>query len=186
MRYATVVCLLIFNMTTGTIGPLPAQDQTADSRKRSQFNQVFVKVMIPVTKHTPMQEGPAIESWIAKQLKQMKAKKCFAVTQWVPVCDGLLADDVIDNDVWDGVLKSKHSYCPVGGDIPERSRGRLKVLLGGWHPGGKDATISLADEPGSRAVTKVQDFGTKEAIGYVAVFVAPPLERTDVKVDSSK
>ena len=105
----------------------------------------------------------------------------FAVTDWVPVCDGLLADDIVDNDVWDGCLDGKHRYCPVCGDIPQRENGRVLVWFGGWTPGGGDVNITLPDEPGSRAVEPVQFGAGKErkpvryeGFPYVAVIIAPP------------
>ncbi len=100
----------------------------------------------------------------------------------MPVCDGLLADDIVDNDVWDGRLGGKHPYCPVGGDIPERKNGRLLVRVAGWLPFGVEANIRLPDEPGSRAVRPVQLFVGKERkpvkvderLPFVAVIIAPP------------
>ena len=101
----------------------------------------------------------------------------------MPVCDGLLEDNAINNRVWDGRLNYRH-YCPVGGDIPERKNGRVLVNVAGWTPGGGEANITLPDEPGSRAVGPVQilvgkerkpfKFEDDERLPYVAVIIAPP------------
>ena len=122
MMRPSFVCLLVFNMVAAIAAELAAQAPTPESIARRRFNQVFVKVIVPVTSRTPKQDGPVVESWVAEQLKPLDESEYFAVTDWVPVCDGLLADDIIDNDVWDGCLDSKHSYCHVGGDIPERGK----------------------------------------------------------------
>ena len=155
------VCLLVFNMVAAIAAELPAQ-ATPESTARQQFNQVFVKVIVPVTPRTPKQDGPVVESWVAEQLKKLGETEYFAVTDWVPVCDGLLADDIVDNDVWDGRLEGNRGYCPVGGDIPERENGRLLVSVGGWTPAGGEANITLLDEPGSRAVGPVRLLVGKE------------------------
>ena len=176
------VCLLVFSMVTAVAGQLLAQASDSQSIARQRFNQVFVKVIVPVTSRTPKQEGPVVESWVAEQLKQLGESEYFAVTDWVPVCDGLLADDVVNNEVWDGRLSGKHPYCPVGGDIPERKNGCLLVSVGGWLPTGVDVNIRLPDEPGIRAVRPVQVVTGKEQkpvkvderLPYVAVIIAPP------------
>ncbi len=182
MMRPSFVCLLVFNIVAAIAGELPAQKSSAESTARQRFNQVFVKVIVPVTSQTPKQDGPAVESWVAEQLKELGESEYFAVTNWVPVCDGLLADDIVDNDVWDGCLKGKHSFCPVGGDIPERENGRLLVSVVGWTPVGGEANITLPDEPGSRAVGPVRMHAgqegkrieIEEGLPYVAVIIAPP------------
>jgi hypothetical protein len=147
---------------------------------------VFVKVIMPVTARTPKQDGPVVESWVAGQLKELGESEYFAVTDWVPVCDGLLADDEVDNRVWSGQLVGKKSgnFCPVEGDLPERKDGRVLVLVGGWDPGGgHEAKVTLVDEPGTRAVEPVLPYsarGKRKAIpgekplAYVAVLIGPP------------
>ena len=183
MTRPSFVCLLVFNMVAAIVAELPAQAPTPESSARERFNQVFVKVIVPVTAHTPMQDGSVVESWVADQLKQLGESEYFAVTDWVPVCDGLLADDIVDNHVWDGRLGGKHAYFPVDGDIPERENGRLLVKVNGWLcPVGGEANITLRDEPGSRAVGPVRLLVGKEGkrmkieegLPYVAVIVAPP------------
>jgi len=180
------VRLLFFSMVAIIAAELPARPPTPASTARQQFNQVFVKVIVPVTSRTPQQDGPVVESWVAEQLKQLGETEYFAVTGWVPVCDGLLEDDVIDNDVWDGQLGGKHSYFPVGGDIPERANGRLLVKVTGWLcPVGGEANITLPDEPGSRAVGPVRilvgqerkRIKIEEGLPYVAVIIAPPPQK---------
>jgi len=168
-------------MVAAIAAELPAQDPMPETITRQQFNQVFVKVIMPVTARTPKQDGPAVESWVAEQLKELGESEYFAVTDWVPVCDGLLEDDIVDNRVWDGRLDSSH-YCPVGGDIPEREDGRVLVNVSGFTPGGGEANIKLPDEPGSRAVVPVRMVAGKEGkrlkieegLPYVAVIISPP------------
>ncbi len=182
MRRPRFVGLLVFSMFAANAAEVPAQAPPPESTTRRQFNQVFVKVIVPVTSRTPKQNGPVVESWVAEELKKLGESEYFAVTDWVPVCDGLLEDDIVDNRVWDGRLDGKHPYCPVGGDIPERENGRLLVSVGGWTPGGGEANITLPDEPGSRAVGPVRLLVGKEGkririeegLPYVAVIIAPP------------
>lgn len=182
MRRLSFVCLVVFNMVAALAAELPAQGPTPESIARQRFNQVFVKVIVPVTSRTPRQDGPVVESWVAEQLKQLGESEYFAVTDWVPVCDGLLEDHIVDNCVWDGSLGGRSSFCPVGGDIPERKNGRLLVSVAGWTPGGGGANLTLPDEPGSRAVGPVRLLEGKEGkrmkieegLPYVAVIIAPP------------
>ena len=182
MRRPSFVCLLVFNMVAAIAAELPAQTPTPESTARQRFNQVFVKVIVPVTSRTPKQDGPVVESWVAERLKQLGESEYFAVTDWVPVCDALLEDDIVDNKVWDGRLNGKHPFCPVGGDIPQRENGRLLVRIAGWTPAGGEANITLTDEPGSRAVGPVRLLVGKEGkrikieegLPHVAVIIAPP------------
>ena len=181
MRWPGLVCPVVFTLVPAIAVALPVQERTPESTKRQQFNQVFVKVIVPVTSRTPKQDGPLVESWAAKRLKHQGVSEYFAVTDWVPVCDALVEDDIVNNRVWDGRLGGKHRYCSVGGDIPERENGRLLVKVGGWLPtGGCEANIALPDEPGSRAVSPVQilvegkPMRSEERLPYVAVIIAPP------------
>ena len=181
MKSLNFACLLVLNILAAIAAELPAQAPTPESTTRRGFNQVFVKVIVPVTSRTPKQDGPVVESWVAEQLKQLGESEFFAVTDWVPVCDTLLEDDV-DNRVWDGSLGGQSSFCLVGGDIPERKNGRLLVSVAGWTPAGGEANITLSDEPGSRAVGPVRLLVGKEGkrvkieegLPYVAVIIAPP------------
>jgi hypothetical protein len=88
----------------------------------------------------------------------------------------------VDNDVWDGSLGTA-SFCPVGGDIPERNNGRVLVSVVGWSPGAVEARVTLADEPGTRAVEPALSHspsGEKRPVqgekptAYVAILIAPP------------
>ena len=127
MRHPRFAYLLAFNMVAAIAVDLPAQADTPGSTGRRTFNQVFVKVIVPVTSRTTKQDSPVVESWIAEELTQLGESSYFAVTGWVPVCDELLADDAVDNQVWDGRLDGKHPYCTAVGDIPKRENGRLLV-----------------------------------------------------------
>ena len=206
-RLAFVVWLILSAGTTYAQAPntIDSENALASSRRsenaggrtpkksvQPKLNQVFVKVIVPVTSRTPKQDGPAVEFWVAEQLKKLGDFEYFAVTDWVPVCDGLLAD----SDVWDGRLNGKHPYCPVGGDIPERENGRLLVSVTGWSPsGGYEARITLSDEVGNRAVAPVQilvgeekkpvKVKADERLPCVAVLICPPPE-TPAVIDHKK
>jgi hypothetical protein len=186
MRCLSFALLLVLLTPTAFAAERPAKNPMPASIARQRFNQVFVKVIMPVTDRTPKQDGPVVESWVAEQLKELGAAEYFAVTDWVPVCDGLLADDEVDNSVWSGQLVGKKSgnFCPVEGDLPERKDGRVVVLVGGWDPGGgHEAKVTLVDEPGTRAVEPVLPYsarGKRKAIpgekplAFVAVLIGPP------------
>jgi hypothetical protein len=183
MKCLSFALLLALYTLTSFVAELPAQDATPESIARRQFNQVFVKVIMPVTARTPKQDGPVVESWVAEQLKQLGESEYFAVTNWVPICDGLLEDDIVDNRVWSGSLGNA-SFCPVGGDIPERNNGRVLVSVGGWSPGaGYEARVTLADEPGTRTVEPVlyhsasgekRQVQGEKPMAYVAILIGPP------------
>ena len=186
MRCLRCVFLLVLHTLTAFTAESPAQEPTPGSIARQQFNQVFVKVVMPVTERTPMQDGPVVESWVAEQLTQLGESEYFAVTDWVPVCDGLLEDDEVNNRVWSGCLVGKNAcrFCPVGGDLPERKDGRVLVLVDGWFPGaGYAAKVTLADEPGTRAVEPVLYHPLRgetkltpgeKPLAYVAMLIGPP------------
>lgn len=176
--------LLVLNSFVAFAGEALAHEPPSIARQR--FNQVFVKVIMPVTERTPQQDGPAVESWVTEHLKERGVSEYFAVTGWVPVCDGLLTDDVIDNRVWGGQLTGKNAarFCPVGGDLPERKDGHVTVFVNGWDPGGgHEVKVILVDEPGTRVVEPVLPYsyrGNRQAIpgerplAYVAVLIGPP------------
>lgn len=182
MKTLGLIFLLIANTVAALAVELPVQVPEPESNARRRLNQVFVKVIVPVTSRTPKQDGPFVESWVAEQLKSLGEGEYFAVTDWVPVCDGLHEDDIVDNDVWDGRLSGKHSYCPVAGDIPRRENGRVSVSVAGWLPFGVEAKFRLPDEPGIRTVKPVQNLvgeeqklvKTEDRLPYVAVLIAPP------------
>ena len=183
MRCLSFPLLLVLYTLATFAAELPAQNPTAASIARQRYNEVFVKVIIPITDRTPKQDGPVVESWVVEKLKQLGEYECFAVTNWVPICDGLLEDELIGNRVWDGSL-GKATFCPVGGDIPERNNGHVLVSVGGWSPAaGYEARVTLADEPGSRTVEPVlyhppngekKQVQGEKPMAFVAVLIAPP------------
>jgi hypothetical protein len=183
MRCLSFALLLALYTLRSFVDELPAQDALPESIPRQQFNQVFVKVIIPVTARTPKQDGPVVEAWVAEQLKQSGESEYFAVTNWVPVCDALLEDDDVDNRVWGGSLGNA-SFCPVGGDIPERKDGRVLVSVAGWAPvAGYEARVTMADEAGNRIVEPVRAYSAsgeklqvqdKKPMAYVAILIGPP------------
>lgn len=178
--------LVLYTLMNFAAAELSAQDPTPGAIARRQFNQVFVKVIVPVTARTPKQAGPVVESWVEDQLKSLGESEYFAVTNWVPICDGLLSDAEVNNRVWSGCLVGKNSirFCPVEGDLPNRKDGRVLVLVGGWDPGGgHEAKVSMVDEPGTRAVEPVLPYSAhretkaipgKKPLAYVAILIGPP------------
>lgn len=195
MSRPSFVCLLMVNMILALAAELSAQETKTESLATRRFNQVFVKVIVPVTSRTPKQDGPVVELWVEEQLEQVGVSEYFAVTDWVPVCDALRADGIVDNDVWDGRLESKHAYCAVSGDIPERENGRVLVSVAGWLPfAGCEATTKLLDEPGNRAVVPVElhvgeeseSLEVGEALPFVAVLIAPPLRESETSPRDDK
>lgn len=135
-------------------------------------NQVYVKIIMPTDPADRDQDRPVVESWIAEDLKKLGQAKFTAVTEWVP----LDLSPFEGTKVWDGNLGDK-SYCPVEADIPDRAEGRIKVLLKGWSPGGAYVTVSLRDEPGSRAIAALEELKTEQGMPYVAVLIGPPTEK---------
>lgn len=158
-----------------------AQEPTPKKTAQPKSNQVYVKVIMPTDTANRDKDRPVVESWIAEDLKKLGQAKFTAVTGWVT----LDLSPFAATDVWDGQLGDQH-YCPVGADIPERAKGRIKVLLSGWSPGGGFATASLTDEPGSRAIAAVKELKTEQGMPYVAVLIGPPLENAAAATDRKK
>lgn len=191
MRSLRFVGLLVFGMLAAVAAEVSAQDHQPEPTTRHQFNQVFVKLIMPGTSGNPEQNDPVVESWIAGELKKLGETEYFAVTDWVPVCDALLEDDVVDNHVWGGGRLNQIQYCPVCGDIPDRKNGRLLVNVSGWLPlSGCEANINLADEPGNRAISPLQigvgegqkPMKIEESLPYVVVIIAPPERKVDGEI----
>lgn len=63
MRCRSFALLLVLYTLTTFAAELSAQNPTPASIARQRFNQVFVKVIMPVTARTPKQDGPVVESW---------------------------------------------------------------------------------------------------------------------------
>lgn len=147
-----------------------------------QSNQVYVKIIMPIDPAKRDKDRPVVESWIAEDLKKLGQARFSAVTGWVPLdLSPFEATHVWDGGRLDGVL-----YCPVGADIPDRTEGKIKVLLTGWTPGGAFATALLKDEPGSRAVAAVERAETEQGLPYVAVLIGPPPEKPAARTGPSK
>ena len=160
---------------------LNAQKTTPKAGAQAKSNQVYVKIILPTDPATRDKDRPVVESWIAEQLTKRGQSKFAAATAWVPLVEKRLESSV----VWYGLLDDKQWACPVGGQITERADGRIKVLLWGWGPGGDMVTVSLPDEPGSRAIAAVEKAKTEEGLPYVAILIGPPPEKpappTDIK-----
>ena len=146
MRRLRFVGLLVVSMLAAVAVGVSAQEPQPETTTRQQFNQVFVKLIVPGTSRNPQQNAHVVESWIAGELNKLGEKEHYAITDWVPICDGLLEDDVVDNRVWDGGRVNRIHYCHVHGDIPERRNGRLLVNVSGWSPATCEANITLPDD----------------------------------------
>jgi hypothetical protein len=149
------------------------QQPTPKEAAQPQSNQVYVKIIMPTDPADHDKDRPVVESWIAEDLKKLGQATFTAVTGWVP----LDLSPLEATHVWDGAKLGDTLYCPVGADIPDRAKGRIKVLLIGWTPGGAAVTVSLTDEPGSRAIAAVEELKTEQGIPYVAVLIGPPPEK---------
>ncbi len=179
--------LLALIVSTLTLVPcaVKAQEPTPKKAAQPRSNQVYVKIIMPTDPADRDKDRPVVESWIAQDLKKRGQAKFTAATGWV-----LLDLSPFEaTDVWDGVLGDK-PHCPVGADIPDRAKGRIKVLLRGWGPGGPDVTVSLTDEPGSRAIAAVEQykdpFKTVKGMPYVAVLIGPPPENPAAPTDRKR
>lgn len=173
-------------MITSTLTLVPyavqAEEPTPKNADQPQSNQVYVKLIMPTEPADRDQDRPVVESWIAEDLLKRGQAKFTAVTAWVP----LDLSPFEGTEVWDGGKLGDALYCPVGADIPDRAKGRIKVFLSGWSPGGAFATASLTDEPGSRAIAAVQEMKSEQGMPYVAVLIGPPAEKPAASTDDKQ
>jgi hypothetical protein len=176
--------LLVLIVSTLILVPcaMKAEEPTPKKAAPPEFNQVYVKLIMPSALADRDQERPVVESWIAEDLKKRRQAKFAAVTGWVP----LDLSPLEATHVWDGGKLGDVLYCPVGADIPDRAEGRIKVLLIGWSPGGADVTVSLKDEPGSRAIAAVEELTTEQGMPSVAVLIGPPPEKPAAPTDRKR
>jgi hypothetical protein len=151
-----------------------AQKPTPGEGALPKSNQVYVKIIWPTAPATRDKDRPIVESWIVEQLKKRGQAKFTAATAWVPLA-GKVGKSTF---VWDSTLDGDRLGCYVFGEIAERADGRIKVILGGWDPGGSEVTVSLKDEPGSREIAAVEEvMWAKGGLPYVAVLIGPPPEK---------
>lgn len=176
--------LLALIVCTLTLIPysMKAEEPTPEKAAPPKSNQVYVKIIMPTDPADRDQDRPVVESWIAEDLKKRGQAKFTAVTGWVPLDPSPLEA----TDVWDGKLGDKERYCAAHADIPERAEGRIKVHVLGWGPGFDEVTVSLTDEPGSRAIAAAERHKTEHGMPYVAVLIGPPPEKTAAPTDPSK
>jgi hypothetical protein len=164
------------------IGP-PAEKPAAPKKGAlPKSNPVYVKIILPTDPAARDADRPGVESWIVEELKKRGQSKFTAATAWVP----LAGKRNEATSVWDGTFDKKQCNCPVAGDIPERADGRIKVLLDGWAPFYVKVTVSLTNEPGSRALAAVEQPESEERVPYVAVLIGPPLEKPAARTDPKK
>ena len=168
--------LLVLIVGTLILVPCAVKAQEPAPKKSVQpkFNRVYVKIIMPTDPKDRAKDQPIVESWIAEDLKKRGQAKSTAVSGWVPMDLSPFGS----TNLWDGGKLGGSHYCPVGADIPERAKGRIKVLVSGWGPSPVEVTVSLTDEPGSRAIAAVKEYKTKKGMPYVAVFIGPPPEKS--------
>ena len=159
-----------------------AQEISSKAADQPKCNQVYVKIIMPTDPTDRDKDAPVVESWIAEELKRLGQAKFTAVTGWV----ALDLSPWEATHVWDGGKLGGTLYCPVGADIPDRAKGRIKLLLIGWTPGGADVKVSLKDETGNRVLAAVEELKTEQGTPYVAVFIGPPSEQLVDSTDGDK
>ena len=159
-----------------------AEEPTPEKAAQPQFNKVYAKIIMPTAPADRGKDHPVVESWIAEDLKKRGQAKFTAVTGWVT----LDLSSFEATDLWNGDQgRGKLRYCHASADIADRAEGRIKVHILGWGPGFAEMTVSLTDEPGSRAIAAVKQIKTEQGMAYVAVLIGPPAEEPAV-VDHKK
>jgi hypothetical protein len=158
-----------------------AQKPTPEKGALPKSNQVYVKIILPIDPATRDKDRPVVEFWIAEQLKKRGQAKFTAASAWVPLDvkgeESTRLNITLDGEPWG---------CPTTGRIVERADGHIKVLLWGWGPGGTKVTVSLPDEPGSRAIAAVEELKDDSGMPYVAVLIGPPPEKPAASTDAKK
>ncbi len=169
----------LVDRTLKSIISAKALEATPKEAAQPQLNQAYVKIIMPTAPVDRDQDRPVVESWIAEDLKRRGQARFTAVTGWV----SLDLSPIAATDVWKGGELGDTYYCPVGADIPDRAKGRITVQLSGWSPGGAFATVSMTDEPGSRAIAAVKEMETERGMPYVAVLIGPPTDHPAAPTD---
>ncbi len=174
---------------TLTLIPSAVKTQDLTPKKKAvqpESNRVYIKVIMPTERVDEDKDRPVVESWIADDLKKLGQTKFTAVTGWVSLELCPITGIPERDTVWHGGKMGDSHYCSVGADIPERAKGRIKVLVNGWSPDGAEVTVTLTDEPGTRAIAAVKQLKTKHGMPYVAVLIGPPPEKPAAPADSKK
>jgi hypothetical protein len=176
--------LLVLIVSTLILVPcaVKAEEPTPKKAAQPEFNQVYVKLIMPTAAADREKERPVVESWIAEGLRKRGQVRFTAVTGWVP----LDPSPFEATDVWDGGKLGDVLHCPVDADSAERAKGRIKVHLSGWTPGGAYATVSLRDEPGRRAISAVEYYQSEHGMAFVAVLIGPPPEKPAAPTDPKR
>jgi hypothetical protein len=176
--------LLVVVLSTLTLVSYAVKAQNPAPKEAAEplFNQVYLKIIMPIDSVDREKDPPVVESWIAEEVKKLGQAKFTAVTGWVP----LDLSPFEATHVWDGGKLGDLLYCPVGADISDRAEGRIKILLKGWHPGGAEVAVSPMDEPGSRGIAAVEELKSEQGMPYVAVFIGPPPDKLAAPKDSKR
>src|ERR1019366_2845260 len=164
----TRLCLAsIAVLSTLAVVPYAVEAQKAPKKGAlPKANQVYVKIILPLDPAKRDKDRLVVESWIAEELKKRGQTKFTAATGWVR-----LADKRELAEVWDGRVNDE-LWCSVDGRISRRADGAIKVLLSGSFI----VTVSLTDEPGSRAIAAGEKPKTEHAPPYMPILIGPPPE----------
>lgn len=71
---------------------------------------MYLKAFVTINARTAHQDGRILESWVTEQLKQLGEYEYFALKDWLPICDGLLKDDEVENRGLPGRLGGKAPF----------------------------------------------------------------------------
>lgn len=121
--------LLVLIVSTVTLVPYAVKAQEPIPKKAAQqeFNQVYVKIILPGDSADRDKHRPLVESWIAGELEKRGQRHFTAATEWV----SLDLSPFEATSVWDGKRDGKQCHCPVFADIPDRAKGRIEILIEG-------------------------------------------------------
>ena len=163
---STLTLLPIAVFSEAMVRAVQAEEATTKNVAQEKFNQVYVKLIMPTDPAGGDKNQHVVESWIAEDLKKRGQTKFVAITDWVLLFEtgGELEDPTL---IWEG-------GCRVHADISKRKNGRIKIFLDGWAPFSTGVTVSMADEPGNRAIEPVKQLKDDNGMPYVAVHISPP------------
>src|SRR4051794_9313366 len=92
-----------------------AQKATPEKGALPKSNEVYVKIIWPTEPTNRDKDRPAVESWIAEQLKKRGQTRFTAATAWVPLTDQEEYRGERFTRVWIGTLDGEGCACPVSG-----------------------------------------------------------------------
>lgn len=132
---------------------------------------VYAKILIAGEAPAAAGAAPAVETWIARQLRRRGAEAFRPITGWRRVA----GEGEGSATIWDGALDGRSGGCAVEGHVTRRKEGgEVTVALTGWAPfPAKIRGNTLPAEVGSRAIATVDPGRGDGVTFYVALLVAP-------------